>query len=63
MVRRLLRLLFILGGVVVTLAICVFIVFGGGRRLDDRTSSPTLQGSALERVVDLDYPPGNIAVS
>jgi sugar lactone lactonase YvrE len=63
MVRRLLRLLFILGGVVVTLALCVFIVFGGGRRLDDRTNSPALQGSALERVVDLDYPPGNIAVS
>ena len=36
---------------------------GGGRRLDDRTAAPRLPGSALEKVADLDYPPGNIAVS
>src|SRR5919201_3489765 len=36
---------------------------GGGRRLDDRTTAPTLPASALEVVADLDYPPGNIAVS
>ena len=34
---------------------------GGG--LEDRTTSPVLPPSALEVVVDLDYPPGNIAVS
>src|SRR2546426_11265576 len=37
--------------------------FGGGRRLDDRTTAPELPSSALEVVADLDYPPGNIAVS
>jgi len=36
---------------------------GGGRRLEDRTTAPTLPSSALEVVADLDYPPGNIAVS
>src|SRR5947207_14919559 len=36
---------------------------GGGRRLEDRTTAPTLPPSALEVVADLDYPPGNIAVS
>src|SRR5436305_10635216 len=36
---------------------------GGGRRLEDRTTAPTLPASALEVVADLDYPPGNIAVS
>lgn len=63
MVRRLIRLLVFLVAVFLTLALCIFIIFGGGRRLEDRTTSPTLPGSALERVVDLDYPPGNIAVS
>jgi sugar lactone lactonase YvrE len=37
--------------------------FGGGARLDDRTTAPELPASAVERVADLDYPPGNIAVA
>jgi len=32
-------------------------------RLEDRTTAPALPASALELVGDLDYPPGNIAVS
>jgi len=63
MLRGLLRLIVVLIALVATVALCVFIVFGGGQRLEDRTSSPTLPSSVLERVVDLDYPPGNIAVS
>lgn len=63
MLRRLARLLVVLVAVVATVALCIFIIFGGGRRLEDRTTAPTLAGSMLERVVDLDYPPGNIAVS
>ena len=43
--------------------IAMRILFGGGRRLEDRTTDPKLPGSALEKVVDLDYPPGNVAVS
>jgi len=35
----------------------------GGVRLEDRTTAPALPASALEVVADLDYPPGNIAVS
>ena len=35
----------------------------GGERLEDRTTTPLLPASALELVVDLDHPPGNIAVS
>jgi sugar lactone lactonase YvrE len=38
-------------------------VVGGDLRLEDRTTTPTLPGSALEKVADLDYPPGNIAVA
>ncbi len=34
-----------------------------GRRLEDRTTTPLLPGTALERVADVDRPPGNIAVS
>ncbi len=37
--------------------------FGGGERMPDRTGAPELSASVLETVVDLDYPPGNIAVS
>ena len=32
-------------------------------RLEDRTTAPALPAAALEVVADLDYPPGNIAVS
>jgi sugar lactone lactonase YvrE len=35
----------------------------GGTRLEDRTSAPLLPAAALEVVANLDYPPGNIAVS
>src|SRR5690242_5077379 len=35
----------------------------GGRRLEDRTTAPRLPASALELVADVEYPPGNIAVS
>jgi len=37
--------------------------FGGGRRLEDRTAAPKLPASALQKVADLDYPPGNVAVA
>ena len=36
---------------------------GGRERLEDRTTPPAIPASAIEKVVDLDYPPGNIAVS
>jgi len=38
--------------------------YGGGERFPDRTGPPELDGaSALEVVANLDYPPGNVAVS
>lgn len=37
--------------------------YGGGVRLEDRTTAPLLPGSAIETVATLDHPPGNIAVS
>jgi sugar lactone lactonase YvrE len=36
---------------------------GGRARLEDRTTAPAVPASAVEKVVDLPYPPGNIAVS
>jgi hypothetical protein len=47
----------------VLLLIGVRLGVGNGERLEDRTSLPVLPAAALEKVVDLDYPPGNIAVS
>jgi len=57
------RILATLAVVVLVLLLVVRVKFGGGLRLDDRTSEPRLPASALELVADLDYPPGNIAVS
>jgi sugar lactone lactonase YvrE len=47
------------------LALLLALVLAGcsNTRLEDRTTAPALPASALELVVDLDYPPGNIAVS
>src|SRR5579885_3596266 len=39
------------------------LTLGGGRYLADRTTTPELPASALEKVADLDYPPGNIALA
>ena len=49
--------------VVVALLAAVRILLGGGDRLPDLTSTPIFEGSVLETVAELDYPPGNIAVS
>lgn len=49
--------------VVVALLVVVRVFFGGGARLPDRTGAPELPASALETVVNLDYPPGNVAVA
>ena len=56
------RILYVLAGILVVL-IVVKVKFGDGMRLEDRTTDPVLSGDVLETVVDLDYPPGNIAVS
>jgi sugar lactone lactonase YvrE len=61
--KRLAYLLAFGAAAMVLLAVIVRLVFGGGKRLEDRTSAPTLPPAALEAVVDLDYPPGNVAVS
>jgi len=44
-------------------ALALWLAFGGGERLQDRTTDPKLPGSALEVVADLPLPAGNIAVS
>ncbi|MFN2425527.1 MAG: SMP-30/gluconolactonase/LRE family protein [Candidatus Binatia bacterium] len=36
---------------------------GGGDRLPDLSTTPTMSFDAVEKVADLDFPPGNIAVS
>ena len=38
-------------------------LYGGGAEFPDKTNTPTLAGESLEVVANLDYPPGNIAVS
>jgi len=55
----------VLVGLVVAVAVLLVVVrvfFGGGERLEDRTTTPSIPASAIEQVAALDYPPGNIAV-
>jgi sugar lactone lactonase YvrE len=54
--------LLVVGGALVGLPI-LRAKYGGGRRLEDRTTQPFILPSQTEIVADLDYPPGNIAVS
>jgi sugar lactone lactonase YvrE len=61
--RALARILAIAVVGLAVLALVVRLLFGGGRRLEDRTGDPILPASALEVVIDLDHPPGNVAVS
>lgn len=49
--------------IVVVALLLVRLMFGSGEYLDDRTGDPMIDASQLETVVDLDYPPGNVAVS
>jgi sugar lactone lactonase YvrE len=61
--RRLLRVVVGLLVAVAVLLLVVRVFFGGGARLDDRTTAPTIPASAVEQVAALGYPPGNIAVA
>ena len=61
--RRLGQIVAILAAILVVAAVAIRLTLGGGKRLEDRSAAPTLPGSALQVVADLDYPPGNIAVS
>ncbi|MBI1814534.1 MAG: hypothetical protein HYR72_06120 [Deltaproteobacteria bacterium] len=60
------RLAKTLGVVIVLLALAALVIrieFGGGKRLQNLTTAPLLPAAALEVVANLDYPPGNLAVS
>jgi sugar lactone lactonase YvrE len=61
--RRLVRICIILVAVVVILFAGLRLLFGGGTHLEDRTAAAALPASALEVVANLDFPPGNLAVS
>jgi sugar lactone lactonase YvrE len=62
-VRRLLRLLRWAFGLSVVAAAAIYATLGGGMRMPDASTQPVLGNTAVEKVVDLSYPPGNIAVS
>ncbi len=50
-------------GLLAVLVLGLWVRYGGGEHFEDRTTDPELPASALEVVADLDWPPGNIAVS
>lgn len=61
--RRLLRALQWAVAVFLVLLCVLWAFLGGGAHLEDRTTEPLLDGSVLEKVVDLPRPPGNVAVA
>ena len=70
MKRRLLIAGMILGSLLLLLVVGAIVSipilhskYGGGRRMEDQTTMPLILASQTEIVADLDYPPGNIAVS
>ncbi len=61
--RRWLRWLILPTLVVMSCALMLHAVYGGGGAFPDRTAEPVWESQRLEVVANLDYPPGNIAVS
>ncbi|ORE89425.1 hypothetical protein ATO7_06080 [Oceanococcus atlanticus] len=49
--------------VLLSLAVLLHARYGGGAAFPDRTTTPLWDSDALEVVANLDFPPGNIAVS
>jgi sugar lactone lactonase YvrE len=47
----------------VALLLAAVVACGGRMRLEDRTTEPIIPAAQIETVADLEYPPGNIAVS
>ncbi len=63
MKQWLIRIVASLAAVLLIAVAVIRLMFGSGDYLEDRTGEPLLPASALEKVVDLDFPPGNVAVS
>jgi hypothetical protein len=65
--KALFRVSLVLAGVLVSLlallSLVIWLRYGGGERFEDRTSEPLLSATNVETVIDLDLPPGNVAVS
>lgn len=62
--KRLIKIVSILVVILfVTLVLIIRVRHGGGEYFPDRSGTPTMAGTALEVVADLEKPPGNIAVS
>ena len=61
--RVIVRLLVGLLVALVVFLVGVRLIFGGGARLEDRTTAPTIPATAVEQVAALDFPPGNVAVA
>lgn len=56
-------LVILVAGIAILLGVLILPRMGETRRLEDRSSHPLVPASQIETVADLDYPPGNIAVS
>lgn len=61
--KRFLRALLLVLLVAAAIVGALVLFLGGGRVLEDRSTAPAMSFGVVEKVADLDYPPGNIAVS
>lgn len=61
--KILLKLFAVLAVVIVVLGITAKVRYGGGEQFPDRTTAPLMSFDNVEVVANLDFPPGNIAIS
>ena len=61
--KTLVRIMLVAVGLFVLFILFLRFRYGGGQVFEDRTTAPEMPASVLEKVADLDLPPGNIAVS
>jgi sugar lactone lactonase YvrE len=57
------RTLLIAVAIIAAILVGLRLTLGRGKQLEDRSGTPQLSSAAVEVVANLDYPPGNIAVS
>lgn len=61
--KTLVRIMLVVVGLLILFILFLRFRYGGGQHFEDRTTAPEMPASVLEKVADLDLPPGNIAVS
>jgi sugar lactone lactonase YvrE len=61
--KRFGKILIVLFAIIAIALSAIKLIYGGGERYPDISTAPAIPASQLETLVNLDFPPGNVAVS